>query len=86
MRVASAEMSWPGDLCRIRAGKHKTPVGARRGFLSPRLREIPPQAVKQHLLMLMLQAPKQVQVQLAAGLEDVCLSSAPMSALPRIAS
>lgn len=45
------------------------------------------QAVKQHLLMLMLQAPKQVQVQLAAGLEEISISDYPaewQSLLPEI--
>lgn len=35
------------------------------------------QAIKQHLLSLMLQAPKQVQVQLAAGLEEVSVTDYP---------
>lgn len=41
---------------------------------------IPPsdrQAIKQHLLSLMLQAPKQVQVQLAAGLEEISITDYP---------
>ncbi|CAE8654897.1 unnamed protein product, partial [Polarella glacialis] len=35
------------------------------------------QAIKQHLLSLMLQAPKQVQVQLARGLEEISITDYP---------
>jgi len=35
------------------------------------------QAIKQHLLSLMLQAPKQIQVQLAAGLEEISVVDYP---------
>jgi len=45
------------------------------------------QAIKQHLLSLMLQAPKQVQVQLAAALEEISVSDYPaewQSLLPEI--
>ncbi|CAJ1447658.1 unnamed protein product [Effrenium voratum] len=45
------------------------------------------QAIKQHILSLMLQAPKQVQVQLSAGLEEISISDYPaewQSLLPEI--
>jgi len=45
------------------------------------------QAIKQHLLSLMLQAPKLVQVQLAAGLEEISITDYPgdwQSLLPEI--
>jgi len=45
------------------------------------------QAIKQHLLTLMLQAPKAMQVQLAAGLEEISVSDYPAewpSLLPEI--
>ncbi|CAK9060214.1 unnamed protein product [Durusdinium trenchii] len=35
------------------------------------------QAIKQHILSLMLQAPKQVQVQLSAGLEEISITDYP---------
>jgi len=35
------------------------------------------QAIKQHILSLMLQAPRQVQVQLSAGLEEISISDYP---------
>ncbi|CAE7469287.1 cse1l [Symbiodinium natans] len=45
------------------------------------------QAIKQHILSLMLQAPKQVQVQLSAGLEEISITDYPsewQSLLPEI--